>query len=226
MNGRVVFFLFFFLCFGRPSIAKVFSHNCSFGCVRLGCIPECQEALFRDRGIKSCRDILRRSLNPGGPPRRSCESSSVSGLVVFNQKLNKCSARASKRNDSLFFFILFFLTPEVDKRSFTPSLRCPPERARRFYMHEPFFSLLLLLACPVETRQKFPAEKINRSFICPPPRSTLSRISIRARGEICLPPPTPFFFVPSSQNALLTDQSHFRPGVVTGLTICAHCCAE
>lgn len=70
------FFLFSF-CFRRRSIAKVFSHNGSFGCVRLGCIPECQEALFRDQGIKSCRDILRTSVNPGGP-QRSCESSSFS----------------------------------------------------------------------------------------------------------------------------------------------------
>lgn len=76
-------------CLRRRSIAKVFSYNCSFGCVCRCCIPECQEALFRDWEIKSSRDILRRFLNPRGPLRTPCNHESFR-LIVFNQKFNKC----------------------------------------------------------------------------------------------------------------------------------------
>lgn len=125
-----------------------------------------------------------------------------------------------------FVLLYSFLSNSRGRQTLFHSEPEMPPRARTQVLHAQ--TLLLSAAAaglPSRDPSKVPSRE-DKPVVYLPPRSTLSRISIRARGEICLPPPTPFFFVPSSQNALLTDQSHFRPGVVTGLTICAHCCAE
>lgn len=129
-----------------------------------------------------------------------------------------------KEKDSLFFFFLLSLPPEVVQHTLTQSLKSPPRvhtlglQAQTSPLSPP------LLGCPVETRQKFPAEKMNPVVCLILP----SRIRIRAHGQICLPPSTHFFFFfCAEQSECITDGPNpFPSGVVTGLTICAHCCAE
>ena len=101
---------------GADRSQKCFHITVHLSCVCLRCIPECQDALFRDWGFTSSRDILRRFVNLRGPVRNRCFLQSVR-LVVFNQKSNKCLL-SFKGNDR--FFILF---PDYHTHGFMQSLK-------------------------------------------------------------------------------------------------------
>lgn len=86
---------------GTDRFEKCFHVTVHLGCVCLRCIPECQDALFRDWGFKSSRDILRRFLNPRSPVKNLCFPV-VCQACCFQSKTQQMYL-GFKENDGFFF---------------------------------------------------------------------------------------------------------------------------
>lgn len=168
---------------GADRLKKCFHITVHLGCVCLCWNPECQEALFRDWGIKSSRDILRRFRNRRGQMRSLCYLWSVRFCCFLSENIADIN-QAPGGTRGLFF--------ETGTHTNTQN-KC------MWWRHV----LCRAVLSPVRPVKVSPLSRQSSSFH----HSGKISICVGARAAIPHYPGTDF--VPSSQEALLSAQALF-----------------